>query len=407
MDGVSGTRSQGQGFLDQTVSRATTGGRGFFAPQSKQASATKSTRRSRTAGKKEHASAVMQKDLEMLAGEDLAQKERVTLIMARLDENRKFILSEANVLHKSIHHTLQPKSKTGERDSESTKAEPSNVQARWTSLPEGGKQGRRQQAKSLPAAVAALGPRFFEDAMVDGLVAKAKGNRTNTGPTERLLSIEAKYKKVQQDINQVVADVMALKEKPKLDKETQKRLKHARTQQSDDRSKRIISVGGSYRPSSTSPLNMTSPLAKLGFKKNFNFAMSSIVGQSINSNEKPNLINDIVTRTKSEEKDQAKFRRKIDNLYMKFAKTEKYSQLYNFSKEKLKRENKNFQIESSKPRYLPEIDDYFIVSEELRYISPNILTTPIINTFLATNAKKYQPKKDENSSEDEELVNLV
>jgi hypothetical protein len=338
--------------------------------------------------------------------EELVATQKLESRLSQLENHRKKIVLVAQGLQRTINNTLSLRPLANEKDSESAKPRRQHHLKNGLSSQKQKEVNHIQQNKTLPVKIAELGPKFFQEAMVEGLIEKSKGAKRTSAPMERLTSIEDKYKHVQRAINQIVADSLDRKESAALDKDRLERFKNVRAQVSDLRRRRPLSVEKAVKEWRTEEIKRNSSFKVIPVDGNTESPTSAKQRSDIFSDKKLENFSYLVGRAMSEEKDQEKLRQRIDKLYMKFAKTDKYSRLYSLSKDKLKRENKNFLIETSKPHYLPDIDDYFITGEDLRYITPSILTTPLINTYLNTNSKRFVPKKELSMSEDQNLVKL-
>lgn len=341
---------------------------------------------------------------EQLLIEEELSKRRVAVNVANFDKSRRQIISDAKQIHKTIHTTLLAKTPFLDKDGKVLNFDTGKTFAELLSSNQIGNISKSFKNKSLPMVIAGLGQTFFEDPMIDDLTAKAKGNKKTIAPSEKFLSIEAKYKKVQRDINQIVADAISQKDKAKLEKDTLERFKNVRRQANDLRTNITLGFDSLNKVAARVRLKKSDSFAHLRDPKSHNRPPKPNVAGDKSSLDDTNNISKIVDRTKSEEKDQLKLRRRIDRLYINFAKTGKYRQLYDFSKEKLKHADQNFLADSSKPLYFPELEDYFVTGENMRYISPSILMSPLIHTYLATNSKRFVRRDSLDGSQNENLV---
>lgn len=246
-------------------------------------------------------------------------------------------------------------------------------------------------------AVADLPPKFFAASMMEGNIQKWKNRNSEVVNIDKLFSVEQRYLKVQQSIDDAYYNLKCQQDTKKAIDE----LKHL-----------FVPLGAQVEAVNPSFNNISyrGIVSSHSINKSMrNFKMSSkmkidMIKTSESRNKAVSFDMSDFKGSLNDEKKCLKLRNKIDKIYMKFAGTPNYNKMYQMSKVELENEDQNFQQRSRKPKYDYILSDFFLPSKDLESVPQNILTVPLINSHLATSKRKYLLRPGDNYSADTEEV---
>ena len=210
---------------------------------------------------------------------------------------------------------------------------------------------------------------FFEKLAVEGLNEKWKGKKYTHSHKDKLEEMVGKFRYVQKVINHVL-DAPNDSKRVEIKKQD-KKFENLRT---------LMSLSFATSPKNVDKaLNSNTQKIKGSFKRISRTSISSLGEVAKHKTELyDSFIGNTIGSYEENERQVSKIRKRIDNIYADFAKSEKYKEMYEMKKQGLAKNNELFHMQLRSIRRKTQLEDYFLDGSDMNQLPSGILHTPLI-----------------------------
>ena len=239
---------------------------------------------------------------------------------------------------------------------------------------------------------------FFQDTMIETLNEKWQKKKFSIADKEKMDMLKQKYEHVQTVINKIILGNMK-KNSPKEQGTRDNHFSRLGTQDTTTRFSRLGTI--QKNPIALKEKSFGRQRSQIERSRRFNSESidSDFSGTdhmmstgSPKESKSPNFeeyINSTLSKFVRTDQATSTLREKIDSIYLTFAATEGFSDLYMKKRQELCQENEHFKVGVGDLRHFEELSDNFIDGREMDQLPHNILTNPFALTYLETNKQSF------------------